>query len=131
MPIAQRVTVHDLKSEPEKYEKVRVSVTGFLKGTHYGVSLEAGDESLRLRPADEVVPKPRVCDNRLDGRIWALASELDLPGSPPRYEVFVEGFLRLLRDERGKRADSFSVFGQWPLEFIPLRVVDISPAKLP
>jgi hypothetical protein len=44
-----------------------------------------------------------------------------------QYVVVLEGFLRVLRDKRGKPATKFNVFGQWPLEFVVLRVLSISP----
>jgi len=52
-----------------------------------------------------------------------LTDEGDLPGTERvQYVVVLEGFLRVLKDKRGMLATEFNVFGQWPLEFIVLRV---------
>ena len=52
------------------------------------------------------------------------------PGTPERRYVELEGLVRVLK-VRGKPARSFNVFGQFPIELIPLRVLKLGKAGDP
>jgi len=117
---AQRVGIDELKAAPARYEKVRLSIAGVLASGHLGVLLESPTAGgIRIRSVTELSIKRRACNDGLNSRLWDLAAEVDLPGAERvQYVAVLEGFLRVLKDKRGKPATEFNIFGQWPLEFV-------------
>ena len=115
---AQRVRIDDLRAAPVRYEKVRLSIAGVLESGHLGVLLKSPTGgAIRIRSVTELSIKRRACNDGLNSRLWDLADESDLPAMDRvQYVVVLEGFLRVLKDKRGKPATEFNIFGQWPLE---------------
>lgn len=64
-------------------------------------------------------------------RNWGLSSLSPKSTSErqPMYQLALWGSPRVLKGQRGRRADSFPVLGHWPFEFIQVRVVGITQAS--
>ena len=62
---------------------------------------------------------------------WGLSSLSPKSTSErqPMYQLALWGSPRVLKGQRGRRADSFPVLGHWPFEFIQVRVVGITQAS--
>lgn len=121
------ITISQLKSSPLHYDGKLLQIGGWLSSGHLGVFIydELRQSSVRLRPSDEVegFTQMEVHDTLLE-RLWTVA-ETATTGKESKHYVKIEGVVRVLKKE-GKPAESFNVFGQFPIEVIVIRVLSIS-----
>jgi hypothetical protein len=120
--------IFELKSNAERYDGKVVHVTGWLNSGHIGVFLYDDQEnSIRVRPPEDVTLGTglKVRRDALFKEFWRQA-EHEIPYSSRQSAVHVEfeAVVRVLK-VGGKPARDFSVFGQFPVELIPLRVFRI------
>lgn len=122
------VELRTLKANPGVFDGKHIWVSGTLKSGHLGVLLENAEGlSIRIRVRDELKPynPVRVCEGPLYKRFWSLSETPRSGEDEVSYAIELEGVVRTLKDQNGKPAEEFSIFGQWPVELINTRVFNI------
>ena len=110
-----------------RYEdEVVVRIRGWLSLGHAGVFVsDAQERMIKLRNSDEVPSiSSRATKNALYEEFWKLANGRINVSDTVKIRVVFEGSVRILKQD-GKPATSFDVFGQFPVELIPLRIIEI------
>ena len=109
-----------------QYEDEVVRIRGWLSLGHLGVFVSDGQErTIKLRNSDEVPSiSGRATKNALYEEFWKLARGRIIVSDTVKIRVVFEGSVRILK-QNGKPATSFDVFGQFPVELIPLRIIEI------
>jgi hypothetical protein len=134
--------IADIISHRLRFEGKVVRLTGAIRGTHYGPALENDDraEAIRVKFLEERKPRTGgVVADALYLQFKEIATSLYAPAIQlePRAKIDVVGRIELLR-RNGKLADSYNIFTESPVWFVPLRVLhleavrpsgDVQPAK--
>jgi hypothetical protein len=94
-----------------------------------GVAIYSEDRetAIHVRDPDRVpsLDRKRVQKDQLFNEFWASAERETLDVRTERRHAELEGLIRVLK-VNGKPAKGFYIFGQFPIEVIPLRILKIS-----
>jgi len=127
-PIA---SISEIKNNPMKYDGKVIRVVGWLASGHVGISLyeENKCNSIYIRHPNEIVMPPsiHISGDNLFEAFWEFAKDELLPYKG--YIVEIEALVRILKDKNGQLAKEFTIYGQYPFELVPIRIIEIGSSK--
>ncbi len=122
-------SIPEIRANPLKYDDKVVRVTAWVRSSPYGLSLESDDFEKRIALVKagwegvRLPPQIRETKDQLYDRFWEyLDNSLQMPDTGAHgVRVELDGYIRLLK-KNGKLADEFHLYGQKPIEIIPMKV---------
>ena len=122
-------SILQIMENPLEYDSKVVRVIAWYRSSPIGISLESDDFERRIPivSADSeglhLPPQLRVEKDQLYYKFWEyIGNTYEIPNTGPHgLRVELDGYIRLLK-ENGKLTDVFNVFGQRPIEIVPLRI---------
>ncbi len=125
----RKTSILEIRADPLKYENKIVQITAWVRSGPYDISLESDDFEQRIAIVNadwegvRLPPQLRVMRNELYDQFWEHTKHDELPDTGAHgLRVELDGCVRLLKKD-GKLADDFELYGQRPIEIIPIKII--------
>jgi hypothetical protein len=130
-PSEINASISEIQADPLKYDGKVVRLRAWVRSSPYGISLESDsyDKRIPMVRADsegvQLPPQLREVKDQLYSQMWEYIDNNRLPDTGAHgARVELDGYVRLLKKD-GKLTNEFRLYGQRPIEIIPLKIIKI------